>query len=170
MCAFCRFLLHKDIGPMLMGRPVQAFNCVAQTSSEDLNFSAAGTWNLAKVIVITGFFSQLELFSFSITWPTEHLFCFVSKNRRYGHRTSSRGFGGRLGSVFILIVAIPMCCNNVAICYSQWHNTCINQQIKIFSNQWLCILWGAQSLTVPGLCSVFGLMMARCSWNMLPRF
>jgi len=37
-----------------------------------------------------------------------------------------------------------------------------------------CALYGiplsAQSLNVSGLCSVFGLMMAGCSWNMLPKF
>jgi len=34
-----------------------------------------------------------------------------------------------------------------------------------------CALYGrAQSLNVPGICSIFGLMMAHCCWNMLSRF
>jgi succinate dehydrogenase hydrophobic anchor subunit len=41
-CAFCWFLLHKDIGPIFVGRPVQVFDRLAQTSSEDLNFTAGG--------------------------------------------------------------------------------------------------------------------------------
>ena len=91
--------------------------------------------------------------------------------------------------------AIPLCCNIVTIYYVN-NTTYINHQllkVKIlatcfsnsepssgqkrnivrgtFSDCALCgIPQSVQSVNVPELCSVFGPMMAHCSWNMLPRF